>query len=58
MPVRFEYNIQTGKRIAIPQIIYRNDAEDILVLDEGVPPPTGFAVYDGPLPSDTPELAE
>lgn len=58
MPVRFEFNIQTGKRIAIQQIIYRSDAEEILVLDEGVSPPFGFAEYDGPLPDDEPKLAE
>lgn len=58
MPIRFEFNIQTGKRIAIQQIIYRNDAEEILVLDEGVVPPFGFAAYDGPLPEGNQKLAE
>lgn len=58
MPVRFEFNIHTGKRIAIPQIIYRNDAEEILVLDEGVAPPSGFSAYDGLLPEDDQKLAE
>jgi hypothetical protein len=58
MPIRFEYNIQTGARTAITQVIYRNDAQEILVLDEGISPPDGFAEYDGPLPDETPTLAE
>lgn len=46
---RYEYNIQTGNRREIHQIVYRDDAGAVLVLDSGVEPPAGFTEFTGDL---------
>lgn len=46
---RYEYNIQTGMRTTINQIVYRNDEDETIVLDDGIAPPDGFKVYEGDL---------
>ena len=46
---RFEYNIQTGNRSEIPQIVYRNGEGDTIVLDVGVAPPLGYDEFTGDL---------
>lgn len=58
MLTRFEYNIQTGIRTTITQVVYRNEEGDTIVLDEGAKPPHGYSVFTGDLnhePEQDPE---
>ena len=56
MLTRFEYNIQTGKRIAISQTVYRNDEGDTIVLDVGMQAPIGFTEFTGDLTEESPDV--
>lgn len=53
MTSRFEYNIQSGKRIEIPQIVYRDDLGVTIALDTGINPPAGFIEFTGDLAEES-----
>lgn len=53
MLFRTEINVQTGEQTSVQQIAYRDQANNILVLDVDVAPPEGF--YEADL-SELPEM--
>lgn len=52
MLFRVEFNVDTEERTEVPQKAYKK-GEDILVLDVGVTPPSGFVEFD---PEEEPEV--
>jgi len=42
---RFEVNVRTGERTVIDQKAYKNDADEVLVLDAGESAPEGFKEF-------------
>lgn len=57
MLMRYEYNIQTGIRRTINQIVYRNEEGETIVLDDGESTPHGFTEYTGDL-TEEPQAPE
>ena len=43
---RVEYNVSTGERVDIAQAAYRDDLGDVVVLDAGESPPSGYVEFD------------